>query len=449
MRKFYPIYIFAFFAVCLIPSAGLFFGGGGDTAESQDVAEMPSLAADGRFNEKILSDAGTYFEDHFAFRSEWVTAYSFLADKIFGVSAQDGVIVGTDGWLYYKDSLDDYQGADQMTDRQLFDLAHSLAMVQQYASENSVDFAFAVAPNKNSLYGGHMPYYYRGFRTEGGNLQRLTPYLKEEGVNYVDLYGLLRSQDEVLYHVRDSHWNNKGAAMAADAILTSLGKKHASYEGRDYQIRRDYEGDLDGMLCPAAVKKEDEVYYDPLPSFTYVKEVESNFAPKIYTENTSAAGSLVMYRDSFGNALLPFMAEAYGDSYFSRAVPYQLTDLFSCNADTMVIERAERFLPEMAAQAPMMAAPIASSDIPADAEFSEDIIQNLSVSDQGAFTRITGELPKKLLHTRSKIYIRVNGLVDYEAFPVALADGTEGFQLLVATETLEQKKNSFCAYLSE
>ncbi|MCI9489397.1 MAG: hypothetical protein HFG97_05200 [Dorea sp.] len=442
MKKKYWIYIITFLVICLIPSAGLIFGKSDVSSENRELAKTPALTDKDGFNERVLSDAGAYFEDHFAFRNEWVTGYAFLLDRVFGVSAQDGVITGRNNWLYYKDSLNDYQGAEQMTDRQLFDVAHSLSLVQTYAEANNINFVFTIAPNKNSLYGENMPYYYQGFREDTRNFSRIRKYLDAEGIHYVDLYNMLKSQDEILYHARDSHWNNKGASLAADAILTGLDKEHDRYEDRSYIVRRDYEGDLDTMLYPASVSKEDEIYYEPAPSYEYCEEVESNFEPKISTKADGKSGSLVMYRDSFGNALLPFIAEAFGDAYFSRGVPYQLTDLFTCKADALVIERAERFLPDMAENAPMMAAPIIPSKTLKDLEFSRDIA-DLEVTNQGAFTKITGEVPMEELDTDSKIYIKVNELLNYEAFPVALKDGKEGFQLLVASETLSEDNNTF------
>lgn len=440
----YKIYIALFLLICLIPSAGLLFAGGEQSSENRQAAQAPVLYDEDGFNQQFLSDAGAWFEDHFAFRNEWVSGYALLAGKVFGVSSQESVIVGTDGWLYYKDSLKDFQGADLMTDRQLFDVAHSLSMIQDYAQKQGIKFAFTIAPNKNSLYGDNMPYYYQAFRTGKRNLNRLAEDLEAEGVNYVDLYRVLNSQERVLYHKRDSHWNNKGAAYAADAVLSRLGKEHPSYSEREYRIRRDFEGDLDKMLYPSAVTLEDEVYYEPQPQFAYSGEVESNFEPKIST-NSSNAGSLVMYRDSFGNALLPYMAEAYGSAFFSRALPYYLPDLKEHGADTLVIERAERFLPDMAQEAPYMEAPEVNAEMLEDSEASEII--DLEVTGQGDLTKIMGKIPAENLKADSRIYIKVNGKDCYEAFPVSCDDGQEGFSMLIASDSLNESHNKYELYL--
>lgn len=429
------VYIIFCLALCLWPSAGLLFGGMEESSENRELAKWPVWKTEEGWNQDILSDMGKYFEDHFAFRNEWATGYALLSGRVFGVSAQDNVIVGEDGWLYYKDSLADYQGTELLSDRQLFAVAHTLAMVQAYVKENGADFVFTVAPNKNSLYGERMPYYYRGFRARENNLSRIVPYLEAERINYVDLYSFLKEQDEVLYHARDSHWNNKGAALAADQLLSRLRKEHSSYDNREYSVRRDYTGDLDQMLYPAAVRLEDEIYYEPLPQYSYVEEVESNFEPRIHTRADGKEGSLVMYRDSFGNALLPYMAEAFGEAYFSRGVPYQLSDLFACEADTLVVERAERFLPDMAENAPVMPAPLVSGMD--DGDFRAEI-PDLEIADQGVYTKVSGSLPAENLKTDARIYIRVDGLLTYEAFPVTREDSGDGFTLYMVTDLLRE-----------
>ncbi len=436
MKRWKIVYAVLFFAICLIPSAGMLFHQQETSSENRKLAEKPSLQTEDGVNWDVLKDSGAWFEDHFGFRSELVTGNAKVMSKVFGVSTDDSVIVGRDGWLYYKDSLEDYQGDGLMSERQLYDVAHTLSMIQDYAGKKDIRFVFAIAPNKNTLYGENMPYYYQHFRDKTTNLTRIGTYLEAEQVDYVDLYQLLSSKEEVLYHRRDSHWNNKGAAIAAEGILQALGRKADSYRDRNYEVRQDFNGDLETMLYPAAVTEEEEIYYDPQPKYEYVQEVESNFAPKISTTG-AGEGSLVMYRDSFGNALLPFMAEAFEHAYFSRGVPYQLSDLLACEADTLVIERAERFLPDMAENAPVMPAPLISQEEPGENVF-EDEISDLKIVNQGVYTKISGTIAKELPKVDSEIYIRIGQFLNYEAFPVHLEDGKEGFELYVVSELLKE-----------
>ncbi len=442
MKKVKIFFIAVFLLICVVPSLGLALGRRETSSENRSLAELPSAVTEDGLNISYLSELGDWFEDHFAFRNELVTGYSLITGKLFDTSAKDSVITGTNNWLYYKDSLSDYQGTDLMTDRQLFDAAHTLAMLQNYALANGVDFVFTIAPNKASLYGENMPYYYSSFRSDENNLSRFLPRLRAEGVHYVDLYGIFEEREKVLYHARDSHWNNRGAALAAGVLLDAFGQPHRDYEHADYVTRRDFSGDLDEMLYPSAVTEEEEYYLDPEPDFTYVEEVESNYSPKIYTES-GAQGSLVMYRDSFGNALLPFLSENFGQAYYSRGVPYQLAaDLANCSATALIVERAERFIPEIAQDPPVMPGPRVNDGSKDNLAYT-DQIEELAQTQQGSFIKISGVLRDGSYEVESRIYVRVNGQLIYEAFPVSMEEGKEGFALYLPAAVLSEDGSRF------
>ena len=424
MKKSYVIYAAIFFVLCLVPVAGMALPEReAASSENRTLAGAPALKNEEGWNLDYLSEAGSYFQDHFGFRQELVTVNALMQGKIFGVSTADGVIQGTDGWLYYKDSLDDYLGTNQMSERGLFNVAHSLAMMQAYVERQGADFLFTIAPNKNSLYGENMPYYDScKVSEEDKNLVRIKSWLEQEGVRYADLYQMFREQEEVLYHKRDSHWNNRGAAMAGDMLLDALGKLHLTFTEAPSEWQTDFTGDLDEMLYPLATTPEEEIYYEGLDRFSYVGEVESNFDPKITTVNPSAQGSLVMYRDSFGNTLLPFFANNYANAYFSRGIPYQMTDLAQHQADTVVVERAERFLPEMAANPPQMEASLMLLE--GEIRDGTAEVTGLQAVQQGNYVKITGIVDEAFLEEDSRICIRINGDA-YEAFPATLTQGEE------------------------
>lgn len=436
MKKWKLIYSILFFAVCLLPLLGMAVVKTDGSMENRELSSFPSFVEEDGINIEWLSEAGEYFQEHFAFRNELVTANALLNGKLLGTSTAEGVIQGTDGWLYYKDSLDDFLGTGTLSERSLFNIAHTLFMVQENLQSRGINFLFTVAPNKNSLYPENMPYYDSLKVTGQNNLTRLVPYLEKEGVEYCDLYKAFSGQEEVLYHKRDSHWNNKGAAYASGMLMDALGKAHDSYDQEPYEIRRDYEGDLDEMLYPLAVTPEDEVYYEKPFTYAVVGEIESNFDPRITTVNPVKDGSLVMYRDSFGNALLPFFADAYANAYFSRGVPYQLSDVDTMQADTVIIERAERFLPDMAQSPPILyGKAVKLQEEPSVLDM--DGAFGVTASMQGIQVKLSGQIDDTYLETESRIYIRINGAAVYEAFPMDVESEGETYD------------NGFCLYLPE
>ncbi len=434
MKKGKLIYCILFFAICLCPSLGMLVTKQETSSENRQLSEFPSpKTEEGKINVEWLSQAGDYFQEHFAFRNELVTGNALLHGRLLETSTADGVIQGKNGWLYYKDSLDDYLGQELLSDRSLFNIAHMLSMTQQALEEKGVNFLFTIAPNKNSLYGDNMPYYDKLKVSDQTNRENLESWLTTEKVAYADLYQALMEEDEVLYHARDSHWNNKGAALAADVLMDALGKDHDSYEGESYTVRRDYTGDLDTMLYPLASTADDEIYYDKETTYATVEEIQSNFDPRITTVNPVKEGSLVMYRDSFGNALLPYMADAYANAYFSRGIPYQLMDVETHSADTVIIERAERFLPEMSQFPPVLTAKEISLTEDQELQGSDGAI-DVKIKPQGMTAQLSGRIKEGLLDTDSRIYLKVNGSV-YEAFPMDVK----------VEENLDD--NGFCLYL--
>ena len=434
MKKGKLIYCILFFAICLCPSLGMLVTKQETSSENRQLSEFPSpKTEEGKINVEWLSQAGDYFQEHFAFRNELVTGNALLHGRLLETSTADGVIQGKNGWLYYKDSLDDYLGQDLLSDRSLFNIAHMLSMTQQALEEKGVNFLFTIAPNKNSLYGDNMPYYDKLKVSGQTNRENLEDWLKMEKVAYADLYQALMEEDEVLYHARDSHWNNKGAALAADVLMDALGKDHDSYEGESYTVRRDYTGDLDTMLYPLASTADDEIYYDKETTYATVEEIQSNFDPRITTVNPVKEGSLVMYRDSFGNALLPYMADAYANAYFSRGIPYQLMDVETHSADTVIIERAERCLPDMSQFPPVLTAKEISLTENEELQGSDGAV-DVKIKPQGMTAQLSGRIKEGLLDTDSRIYLKVNGSV-YEAFPMDVK----------VEENLDD--NGFCLYL--
>lgn len=457
------LYILLFLVLCMIPSAGLLFGADGGAAENTQSAERPSIKReDGTLNTEFLQQAGNWFQAHFAFRQEYVTANALLRASLFHESAADGVIMGTEGWLYYRDSLPDYQGTDQLSDRALYDIAHTAAMTQEYCGLLGIRYLFALAPNKATLYPEHMPYFARHKASEESNRSRLEAYMEAEGVSYLDLAKALeaasaaaeaaagtetsgeseaaagRPYPGALYHKRDSHWTAQGAAIAADAILTRLEISHRDYGKAAYTVRKEFTGDLERMLFPAAAEPEEEVFYEPAPSYGYVNEVKSTFDFYIHTVSGGAGRSLVMYRDSFGNAILPFLAEAWGTAFFSRGTPYTLTDLYECEASDAVFLRAERFLPEIAAAPPVLEAFPDAADL-REAELSEAEAELTSAPEDANpyYSRIGGIL-KNPPAPGVRIFVDPGEGSLYEAMPIHRTDGKEGFVMYLPQESIGQ-----------
>lgn len=396
-------YILLFLVVCLIPVLLMPWFGHQGAESASSVTKMPQLIKNGGFNWDYFDKANSYFSENFAFRKNMVSMTGAVERDLFQSSAQDNVIVGKDGYLFYGSSADDYQGVNGLNSRQLSNIAGNLSMLQSTLRSKGIDFEFTVAPNKNSLYGMYMPQRYKADRADR-NITRLTPMLKEAGVNYVDLYKLFGGQKKVLYHKTDSHWNNRGADLVNRALLKNLGKSYTVYDQKKVNKRADFQGDLFAMICPAYKDGETEYYFDTDKTYNYDTKINSTFDPLISTTNRAKTGSVVMFRDSFGNSLLPFTAADYGSGYFSRSMPIDPDVAVTSKADSVIWEIVERNLFLVQEDAPV----IASSRI-SDDQVSNFFIPGykgtIKAKKSHGYLRIKGNLDRSRSGNHTEAYI--------------------------------------------
>lgn len=223
MKKgMYICFLAGIFVLALTLSVGTLIFGGGTPGANEQLAKAPALTnADGSWNPDILQDTQSWFSDRFFLRKELISLHNYLYGKLFSASASDSVILGSDHWLYYKDTLPSYTGNPAISDRNLFMIANNLSLISRYAKDAGKSFVFTVAPNKNSLYPQYMPKSITPAATR--DVFKLFALLDEAGVPYVDLFDVFDRSGEILYYAHDSHWNSKGAALAADAITASFG----------------------------------------------------------------------------------------------------------------------------------------------------------------------------------------------------------------------------------
>lgn len=386
----------AFVGLCLlmmaVPFVGMAWHPTTQTTENRELAELPSLVDDaGEPNVGILQDLGAYFDDRFAYRSELVTLGAQVRSMLGG-SANDSVVVGGNEWLYYQGTLPDYLGQTQLSDRELANIAHNLRLVQDNVESHGGRFVFTIAPNKNTLFDANMPSnYLRSWEPSAS--ERLEPFLAQEKVSYVNLFAGLKPTDSTDYFKRDTHWNNKGALKGANAILEAFGKRKIRASGTDWVEREDHTGDLAKMLYPAAPGVERNYY---LEGFNDADDCTGNnwsFVSGSHASDASVStksagrGSLMAYRDSFCDALMPYLSSSFASASYSKLVPYNMLSVADVDADCVLIERAERHVPNLARMAPIMEAkPV--SDVPQ--VLSRCLDSNFALQQNGPFWNITG-----------------------------------------------------------
>ncbi len=427
------VFIVACLVVCVLPFVGLVVTGpSGAVGNEQPTPRPEPTTEDGSPNVEYASQLGDYFEHNFALRPEAMTLDALVQAKVFGTSNIDSIVVGKEGWLYYASTLDDYLGRNTLTERQAKGIAHNLELIQNRVEQTGSRFVFTIAPNKNTLYPQFMPDRFDVKVSSAHNRDVLAQALGGSEVDYCDLFALFQRQEDILYHAQDSHWNNEGALLAYQDLMDALGKTPLDYSDMQPQERADFACDLAAMIYPASHVVEDEFYYPAQDAFASLSGDASVEDPTIRTEDPTQSGSLYMYRDSFGNALVPYFASSFNKCFFTKSFPMMLDIGLQTSQPTDVIfEIAERNAAWLIETPPVMVAPQVPYQGRVHASGSSADVKARPCPYSQLYLEVSGAIDPARVPEGEPVYLYIEsesgarGL--YECFDCTNTDGVDGF----------------------
>lgn len=430
-----------FFLVCCLPLLGAIAGIETPSLEKRTLANRPSLLTGGTLNMDYPSQFDAWFSDHFTFRTLFIARWHQLNRLLLQKSGNERVTVGKSGWLFFSDTLDDYLGVNQLDSVALERLDQLLHLQQKWLARRQLDWIFLVAPNKNTIYPQMMPEHLNPIRTTG-NLDLLKAKLADN--QFLDLEPLLISAaaraDEPNYHRSDSHWNNAGARQASQALLDlasqaipGLARLSENAPGRMVQ---DWTGDLAVMLDPAGPEPDWQFYYDDEIRYTYDRTPRSMEDILITTQSNTGSGTLLMFRDSFANALIPYLSGSFARAVYSRAVPLDYGLIEKEKPDLVVLQIVERNLPVLLEKPPRLPA----DRLPADEPVVKAVQAISPATDEQDSLLVLTDQDVSLEVSQSGSWLKISGLW-LDTFLQASVDRV----LIGLPPTAEQHQSEACA----
>jgi hypothetical protein len=317
-----------FLVVIAVPGLGLALGIDRTTiseSEMRELAKFPEWSWQPSVIAAWPDAFQKYFEDHFAFRSrliEWRSSFLWHALR---TSAADTVIAGRHGWLFYADDggIQDYVQAEPLTEKELEEWRLTLDRTRDWLAARHIRYLFVVAPDKQMIYPEHMPATLHRMRPDYHVDQLLAHLHGRSDVEVLDLRAavIAAKPTDLLYHLYDTHWNDRGGLVGYQQIVDRLCRWFPAMRPL---ARGDFDespgtpsGDKTTMLgltdpgkvrMPGLVPRRGWSYRVVEPSTPDPYGEEGRLVTEIGGSNLPRA---VMFRDSFAGRLMPYLSENF------------------------------------------------------------------------------------------------------------------------------------------
>ena len=361
MNKLFRIYVFLPAIILLywvfVPFIENMFFSNTELLDNRPLNEKPT-----KFTRDFSKDFEAYYNDTFAGRKNYIKKLSLYKFKL-GMDSGFS-ISGKEGWLFYDSgkipdgyTLVDYFGRMRFSNAELRKMAEGLEKAKAYYKKRGIEYYLIIAPNKEGLYSEYMPDYLQRDRVSEKSradlaLEYLQKHTKVNIINFRDV--LARSKDKFginLYYPRDSHWNEAGAYLSF-VELAKLMRKNGVSNIPVKPLRKDMLSENGYYLSDLnALGKNDDIKYkiDYLSGKDgKILVNEDNGFFEVY-ENPKAPvkKTVLLIRDSFGNALKPYFDKTFAKNVFAHNKYNKRQELDRLVAeykpDIMVDEAVERY----------------------------------------------------------------------------------------------------------
>lgn len=327
-----------------------------------DVKEKRNLKALPTFRLNQLSNYPkafeSYFNDNFGFRAAFIRLNNLLKYELFQVSGTKKVLVGKKGWLYYTGNsvVDDYRGINTLSHQDLELWKNVLERKRDWLSSQGIAYFFIVAPNKHSIYPEFLP---KGVMQVSGTtpLDQIGQYLKSNSnVNFLDLRSVLisRKSEGQLYYLTDTHWTNLGAFFGYEAIANHIRTEYPNVKPLQINELKMFSKKNTGLDLATMLGIQD-VLTENITTLivSNKKSIEIRNGDKVrnFQTGNSFLPKAVMFKDSFGMRLVPYLSENFQSIQFiskkwDKDTPIQKI-INDSKPDIVIEEWCERYLKNM------------------------------------------------------------------------------------------------------
>lgn len=328
------ILIALFLLALVIPAAFLRPDPEAAAAEKRTLAPAPAIPRSIDDLVKFPRAFDLWFADHFGFRQTLIKAHSRISFFVLKTSPSPKIILGKNGWIYYDgkaardgDTIADFRGAPPLTFAALERWRWAFQDQHDWLQARGIHHLIALIPAKEIIYPEYMPDHYTHMGP--ATIEQVAAYLKAKTtIPIIDTTPALREARErvLTYHPNDTHWNAFGAFIGYREIMRSVAAifPASAPRGEDEFKREELDGDggdLAMMIHIGDRHPQRYVFMNPLfPRVATIQKLGDDEMSDLITStgNTNLPRAAIL-RDSFTEAMLPYLAEHFDRAHFQWA----------------------------------------------------------------------------------------------------------------------------------
>jgi hypothetical protein len=265
-----------------------------------------------------------FASDQFPFRED-IIRWSSRALHQFGISISPEVLIGRNGWLFLRQSsdvLNESRGVTTLSVPAIADWTERFVERQRLLAEKRIRTLLVIVPNKHTVYPQFLNSCY--FKIGNTITDQLIAGLRDRGVEgVVDLRPSLieAARTEQVYDRLDTHWNDRGALVGYNAIMSHIPDAKALSSNQILWRQKLRSGDLARLLGDTELTEQapDAEILDSRVTNRF------NFAEKAHYKETPWSAETVLRKgprviffcDSFTNGrLYKFLEQSFPHSVF-------------------------------------------------------------------------------------------------------------------------------------
>ena len=352
------VVIALFVALIWLPTVDLFvhFDHARTPNEKRLLATLPKLSPGVDGLRKYLAGLDAYFSDHFGCRKVLVSWNNKWKWALFHDTSIRDALIGRDGWFFFAGDLmvEHQRGVRQFTPEQLHDWQTLLERRRDWLAQRGIKFLFVLAPDKASVYPDELPAWVTKVNPQTKADQFFEHMRAHSTVAVLDLRGPLRAarQTAPVYLQTDTHWNLFGGYTGYEEIINALsrqmpGLKPVPLDAFEQKHILQPGGDTTIVLGIRAVESNAVSFTPkqdlPLLQMTVNPLDQPAYKDPAFTTNLQADASLIIFRDSFGNALEWFLGYNFRQAAFLWQYDLDAARIEREKPDVVICEINERF----------------------------------------------------------------------------------------------------------